>query len=252
MSLSYAAIDFDTEVARGKYAGNMYFERKFGENQDVQSTTEVVWAYSGAHTFPTAAATIDVVSSLTTDAAGQAGALTLFIEGLDTNWKTASEVVTLDGTNTVTTSGTYNRLQRAFVVSCGTYGGSNLGNITMTMTGGTVQGYIPTGYAQTAQMIYTVPAGWSAYVKTIRLSSETGKSTDFHYKIRLNADNQTTISPVRIFGHTHGVSGFIQLDLDHAPVALPEKTDVWIEAEQATGAASVAAAADFLLIRNRD
>lgn len=251
MSLTYPGIDFDTEVARGKYGGNMYFERKFGENEDVQSTAETVWAYSGAHTFPTTAATIDVVSSLTTDAAAGAGARTLYIEGLNTNWETASEVVTLNGTTTVTTTGTYNRVQRAFVTTVGTYGGSNLGNITLTMTGGTVQAYIPIGFGQTAQVIYTVPAGWTAFVKQIRLASETGKSTDFHYKIRLNADNQTTIAPVRVFGHTHGVAGVVVLDLDHAPVLLPEKTDVWIEADQATGTASVSAAVDFLLIRNR-
>ena len=85
----------------------------------------------------TTASTLDVVSDSSNDDGSPAGtgAQTILITGLDANRKTQTEILTMDGTTTVTTTKTYLGVNRIVVLSSGSTN-SNVGNITVTATTG--------------------------------------------------------------------------------------------------------------------
>lgn len=255
MSYTSTYGDWYVDLALGKSAGNIRTRTTFGENYTVTGGVfEPVWSYSGAITFPTAAQTLDIASSVTTDASGQAGALTMVIEGLDANFNEQSETVTLNGTNTVTTSGSYVRVNRAYCDTVATYSGKNLGNITIQQTtSGYVVGYIEAAKGQAAQCIYTVPAGWQYVILEWQVTSATNQTTDFELLFRPNADDVTTpFAGTRAVYHQNGVSGTAGIHLADSPLVIPEKSDIWAIASQATSTAQVTSSLHGILIRNRD
>ena len=136
--------------------------RKYGINLDVDGAEDII-AAGGDQTWPTsvvAAADIDIVSSSAEDGAGTfTGALALWIEGLDENWKSQSEAVDLLGLVDAHPTKDYIRIHRAKVLAVGS-GGKNLGNITIDINGAQTLAYIPATYGQTQQATYTIPKNW--------------------------------------------------------------------------------------------
>lgn len=135
---------------------------KFGHNPDIDTGTdpEDVWSQGGIYAFPTAAAATTIVSTSTSDAAAGTGARTVFVEGLDGNYLTASEIVTMNGTNAVTLSTQYLRINRVRVITHGSDSGkSNVGVITV-LHGATVLAHIIADHGQTLQAVYTVAANF--------------------------------------------------------------------------------------------
>jgi len=140
---------------------------KFGHNVDC-ATGETIWSISTAQTFPTEAATVNVVSSSTNDDVGGSHAEYVLINGIDANYDVAEEVVALDGQTNSASTGTWWFINTARV--CASDGGRDgavgaEGNITMTQTGtGTpVMAYITAGHNRTEQANYMVPrnhTGW--------------------------------------------------------------------------------------------
>ena len=110
MAQDYDAIstrpsDFHTEVALGRRQGVTTWN-KFGYNPDIDSSTEVVASFGGTFQYLTSGETIDIVSSSTADDGDPAGTgvNSIVIYGVDENWDEQTEVVTMNGTTTVTTT----------------------------------------------------------------------------------------------------------------------------------------------------
>lgn len=163
--------DFDHEVALGRRQG-AFTTVKFGYNPDVDVGTETVWAVGGTFTPLSSASTLTVVSSDTADDGDPAGtgAQTLLVTGVDASRNIATEIVTMNGTTNVVTSGTWLGVNRVVVLAAGS-SQANVGNITITATtGGTNQAYIPAGEGVTQQCVWFTPAGYNSAIDDITLN----------------------------------------------------------------------------------
>jgi len=140
---------------------------KYGANFDIDtgSTPEDIWSAGGVYTFPTSASTLVVSSSSTQDNSGGTGATQIYIDGLASDYSQLTETVTLNGTTNVNTVGSFLRVNRMFIL--GTVGSNetNVGTITVTHTGTTIS-EIPANSGQTKQLIYTVPLGYTGFIKS--------------------------------------------------------------------------------------
>ena len=226
-------------------------EFKFGFNPAVGTSEESVWDAGGVYAYPGSASTMTVSSSSANDAADGTGARTVVIAGLDANYAEASETITLNGQTAVTTIKSYIRMFRARVLTAGS-GGTNAGNInigTGTVTSGVpanLYARISAGEGQTLMTIYTVPAGYTAYMQQGTISSGTEQSNKY-VTVRLK---------VRPFGETFQTKAlvtlanqFIGFDFGVA-LAIPEKSDIEARAISSSGENAVAATFSLILEQN--
>jgi len=142
------------QVSRGLVAGHKRVF-KFGYNEEIQDAEETVWDVGGLYAYPSSAVTMTATSSSgATDENVQ-----VTIQGLDASYHELSETVTLNASGTATTTGSFLRVNRAFVAS----GTASAGNITIA-NGGTTYAYVSTLHQQTLMAIWTVPAGYTGYL----------------------------------------------------------------------------------------
>jgi hypothetical protein len=234
-------VPFWIDVARGVIDGTWDVVSKFGANPSVGTTQEDIWDGGGAYTgFLQAADTMVVAAGgdVADDDDGGAGARTITIQGLDSNWDAAEETITLAGADeSAPTATSFIRVFRAWVASVGTYGVANTGDITIaTDTAGTVVAKILAGQGQTNMAIYTVPDGSAALVIHVSASIDTTKSGDFEWVQRQNADDIAAPMPgVRIFHTISGLAGPFEHDF-RAYTVFAARTDIWARATTANAA----------------
>lgn len=160
--------EFYLEVSKGNVAGHSVV-RKFGRNDDVDTASEEdVWAGGGSRAYLSSAETMDVVSTSTNDDGSPAGtgARTIRVEGLDSSYAEVSEDITLDGTTSVTTTQTFLRISRAYVLTAGSVE-TNDGQISVDPTtsgSGSRQAFIDSGDGQTLISHFTIPASKTGYI----------------------------------------------------------------------------------------
>lgn len=224
--------DFTIEAARGAIEG-YEVNRKFGRNTDIDTATvpEDLWGGGGLYTgIPTSAETIEVFSSDANDTSGGSGARTIQLIGLDANWESQTETLTLNGTTPVTTSGTWLRCNRQRVVTAGS-SNANEGTITVrhTTTAANVFSQLQPGKSQSTILHYTVPAGKVALFSDLNVvverESSSGTSASFEVKIRDNANGGV----VRTI-----LYAFVERGVPYSQKAtftepLPEKYDIWVQ-----------------------
>ena len=125
---------------------------KFGVNDSVQNVEETVWEYGGIYTYPTTA----VVMTVTSSAGATDNGCEIAVGGLDENYNEVTEILTLSGAGTATTTTTFIRVFRGYVAgSQDTTGNITIGN------GANVYSYVNADN-QTLQAFYTIPAGYTA------------------------------------------------------------------------------------------
>lgn len=230
---------------------------KFGFSDTISNVQHHVWNIptNVDLVWQTIASVYDVVSSDADDNLTGTGARTVLLEGLDENFNALTEIVEMDGVGIVTTDASFIRLQRAKVMTCGVYTGSNEGNITIRVTsGGDIQGYIEKatthGEGQTQKSQYTVPAGKTAYLKTVNITMETGKSVTLDLHAREGADVIAAPFKPSIVKHQwDGLDTPISQEFK-ANHIFPEMTDIWFDASVTTGSAVVEVDYDILLVDN--
>lgn len=244
-------------VVSGYFGNEWRVIDKFGQNGDIdtgQGFKDIVaWATgTNANWTPlTSAETMDVVSSSTADDGSPAGtgAQTMTIQGLDSSYNEIEETITLDGTTTVTTSNSFLRVYRAFIVKVGS-GGVNAGNITISATtAGTTQGYIRQDDGQTLQAIYTIPAGYTGFLYKANVSTtDTNKYVESHLQIRkLNGDGN--YEAWRTKHHTDVVGETIAIDMTGS-IGIPEKSDVRWQANSTGNNTQVCVGFKIMMHRN--
>ena len=225
------------DVARGSIS-NSKIVHKFGANFDIDqiTTPETVWTAGGLYPW-SSLATAQTIYCISTSASDTA---VLTIEGLDANYNEQIETVTLTGTTAVATSNTFIRVFRM------TYeDGANVGTITARVTSGTgtVVAQIDIGYAQTLMSVYTVPAGYTAYMVTTDCTIDSRKDCQILMYHRLFG------KPFRI-AHVAEATGHYRYDF-YAPLRVPEKTDIDIRIDNVSGNDSrVTANFDLVLIKD--
>lgn len=138
------------------------FVHKYGTNTDIDTATvpEDIWPAGVASTPTTlvwqdSVSTASVVSSNAADAAAGTGTQTLFIDGVDDNFNSISETITMNGLTPVISSNSYLHINRMFALVSGT-NDTNVGDITATL-GSDINAVIPANVGQTQQAIYQIP-----------------------------------------------------------------------------------------------
>ena len=245
---------FELQVARGQIA---FHETvfKFGYNADVGDTKETIWEQGGLYVYPASTTVMTISSSSTDDTAAGTGARTVEIFGLDADYNEINEVVTLNGQTAVNTTKSYLRINRGIVRSAGS-GGANAGTLyagTGTVTSGvpaniylTINGV---GDNQTLMGLWTVPAGYTAFLTKMALSTGTSTQTPAILNASLVA---------RPYGEVFQIKErFTLTDGAHEqfytfPLKFTEKTDLEMRAFSSSGSVSfdVSASMEFVYIQN--
>jgi hypothetical protein len=231
--------------------GGQRAKRKFGINEAVGTGSFEYINPSGAYTFPTTSETFRIKAggNANDDAAGT-GARTVELTFLDSNWNEVTETLTTAGAlASAATSVAGYRVLRARVISSGTYGGSNIGKILIENTAALQEvAELPIERGTTEQVIYTVPAGHTAYITDIFVS--VGQADSATVEIWHRNDSDVFSAP---FGGQHkewGVSDFSGANKFKMDTFLKfdEKSDIYALAKRITGSGSAIVSVDFEFI----
>ena len=243
---------FELQVARGQISYHKT-NFKFGFNSDIDDSLETVWTQGGLYSHPSSASTMTVSSSSTADTSAGTGARTVEISGLDSDYNEVSETITLNGQTAVTTTNTYIRMNRAIVRSAGS-GEQNAGVIyvgTGTVTAGVPANKYATiavGDNQTLMCVWTVPAGYSAYLTQADITVATTQNNKY-----------ATVHLVsRPYGEVFQIKDkFVKSESVHSqlytfPLKFTEKTDIEVRAigDSASADIAISAGLDFVYIKN--
>jgi len=176
---------FDLQVARGQITNHSRVFQ-FGYNTSVGTgTPTTIWPSTTTYAFPSSASVMTVSSTSANDkgtATAGTGIRTILVTGLDANYAVISETVTLNGQTAVNTANSYLRINSMEALTAGSGNGA-AGTIyigTGTVTTGVpanVYAIITTNYNTTTQAVYTVPAGYTAYVTSYTFSSAYANAT---------------------------------------------------------------------------
>jgi hypothetical protein len=215
----------------------------FGENPAVTGTIEDVWLGGGTFSYPTSAAQLSVVSSSDEDGAGTTtGADNVLIWGLDANFNEIQELVTLNGLTPVLTTQEFYRVNIIRVLAGGSTGGA-VGTITTTWMGVT-QGVITPTHTNTKQALYTVPAGYSAFLVQLWGDAHTaGQTVEFQLACRPTGARNVFCERRQFHGGT---------ETTHQPLhevhTFPEKADIKLSGFRTSGSANTEIAGGFVLL----
>jgi len=145
------------QVSRGLIDGHKRIF-KFGHNPVIQDVEETIWDGGGIYTYPSSA----VAMTVTSGAGATDNGVQVNVGGLDGDYNEVNETVTLAGSGTVTTTQTFLRVNRCSIV------GSTAPTDDVTVAnGGTTYAQITNGENQTLMTLWTVPAGYTAYLMAL-------------------------------------------------------------------------------------
>ena len=231
---------FELQVSRGQITAH-YRVHKFGFNPLINDSEETIWDVGGIYAYPSSAVKMTATS---TDSANDDG-VQVTIQGLDANYNQISETITLDGSGTAETNGFFLRVFRAFIE--GSQAPSGTINITNSST---TYARITLGDNQTLMCVWTVPAGYTAYLFQKDITCLTEANNKFG-TIRLVSKKSDGVF------RTHDK---ISVQNDHAeitystPIPFTEKTDIEVRAigSSSNSALHVSAALDIVYIKNEE
>ena len=247
---------FDLQVARGQITGHSGVFR-FGWANSIGTTPQTITtvvAAGAVYAYPASASVMKVSSASASDAAAGTGARTILVAGLDANYDSQSEVITLNGQTAVNTTKSYLRITYTEILTTG----SNNGQVGIIYIGtGTVTTGVPATIYWQSEISYnnfsfagfTVPAGFTAYISSYTITSQ---STTANINVSLGLviyefgkTNSEIQSTARLSSN-----GNFDRHFD-SPFAVGEKSDVELRAWATTGSAvNVTGEIQYTLIKN--
>lgn len=202
---------FELQVARGQIQGHEPLN-VFGYSTATPNSGFIAaWENNTAYVFPTVASTMVVSSSSASDTA-----VTILITGLDAAYGVISESVALNGTSDVPTTKVFWRIN-----SVVTTVGNAVGTVYVKNAGGTTYAQIAIGSGKTNMSIYTVPAGYTAYLTQFDAFSSTSVTSGVYATFRALRTSSTGVNNIVLqipFLNDYSITR-------QYPLALPEKTD---------------------------
>lgn len=232
---------WDLQVARGKVPGVVQINIFGYSNTVSNSSWQPLWE-DGTLNYPAAASTMNVSSNSTLDDSNAQVLLT----GLDANYALISETVTLDGTANVATTKQFLRINTATMIKPGTGQNSNMGYINIRNAANVAAIAPAVGRMQNSW--YSIPAGYSFYVRNINIFSgetKTGATpTWFYYRVR----NHSNITGMHYNVLTTSFQNEYKVQRTN-PVRYTEKSDIeWQFLSSDTGPHSMGIILEGLLI----
>ncbi len=247
--------DPNLEIARGRVTG-ISEVHKFGANRDIDAgVTEDIWPPGGVYPWQTGVVALEVVSTDANDTAAGTGARSIKIDVLDSNWQPATLTLATAGTGaSAPTSAVVRRINRACVGDVGTYGGTNVGALTIRVSGGgATLAQIDADAGQTLMTMYTVPAGHTAYLSRISALVQANKEADVNLVQRQSADDVTGPpydGARRIVVNMDGLEGPSGSFFYRSLIEIPEKTDIWARATASGTNTKITVEYDLFLVTN--
>jgi hypothetical protein len=234
---------FELQLARGQITGHSTVNI-YGYGAAITTATIPAWENATAYTFPAAATTMNLVSTVNTG--GDKTGTKILIQGLDANYAAISESLTLNGTTNVVTTKSYLRINNISVASV-TSGAAPTGVITLKdPTDTTTYAQIAASFGRSQMSIYTVPAGNTFYLSRINAyASNNGSSADF-----ITYSN-TTYSSTGVVQYTQQAPFTNSYQSQRVmPRPFAEKTDIVLRFKTSANTYVVAVAAEGYLVAN--
>ena len=230
--------DSPLSIAQGEVSGHS-MQHKFGAVPAMsQNSTGTIWDVNDTlypwSSFSTAG-TLSVPAVNASD-----NGKSLVIIGLDSDYNEITVTVTISSSGATTTTNSYLRVYRAYLTS-----GSNVAVINI-QKGGVNVARINVGKSQTLMAIYTVPAGYTAYLTQGTATCQDGADATGDMFVRYFGQDSFRV------GHSFEVSGdggqyFYPFSV---PLAIPEKSDIDVRAAVRSNNARITAAFDMILTKN--
>lgn len=230
-----SAMPYYADIAEGNVPDHTAF-RRFGHNDTVGAAWETVYTTSDLRTYLAAAERLQVASDDADDDGAPVGngARTVTITGLDANYDALAETVTMNGVGNVLTDASFLRVLTVTVVTAGATG-YNEGTITVSNNGDTiVLDQIEVQQNESLAAVYTVAAGFTAYVVQAMATEASTKGSQFGFWVRTFGGLWTMKRTIVL------VDSALPLPVP-MPMKLPEKTDVEIRAQGVLAGANVTA-----------
>ena len=229
---------FELQVARGQISWHDKVH-KFGFNPLINDAEETIWDVGGIYSYPSTAVKMTATS---TDGANDED-VQVNIQGLDADYNEISETVTLNASGTEETNSFFLRVFRASIQ--GSQEPSGTINITNT---GTTYARVTLGDNQTLMCVWTVPAGYTAYLLQKDVTCLTEANNKFG-TIRLVSKE---------LGGVFKTKDKFAVQNDHTeiaysiPLSIPEKTDIEVRAigSSSNSELHVSASLDIIYIKN--
>lgn len=249
-------------IAKGDVTGHS-FVHKFGNAPDFDTADGEVTIWDGAQDATAwelmryVYSTTADIDSLSSSSASDTQEIT--IQGLDINYQLVSQTITLNGQTRVALTTNLIRVFRAY-----NYNSSDLVGHVFVYVNGTLTGGVPNTNAdirvivdpdnqQTEMVVYTVPAGKTAYMRSWYMATAGGnKASNYLFKIK-----------TRLFGkvfrtqHTSAMDSLSPVPYQHIytePSVYPEKTDIEMTVQSIASPAatgnSISAGFDIVLVDN--
>jgi len=229
---------FDLQVSRGQVDGHEPLN-VFGYSTATPSSGFIAaWENNTAYAFPTVASTMLVTSSSASDTA-----VTILITGLNSSYNVISESVTLTGTDAVTTTNVYWRINGVTTTA-----GNAVGTVYVKNAGGTTYAQIAIGSGKTNMSIYTVPAGYTAYLTQFDAFSSTSVTSGVYATFRALRTSVTGVNTLVLqipFLNDYSITR-------QYPLVLTEKTDSQWQCKSSGAGLGIGIVVLGILIKNPD
>lgn len=177
------------DIPKERVPGVFHFH-VLGSRIGVNTTTaRTIWAGTDSYDFPNTAGTLSLVSNSPTDTQQ------IRVEGLDENFDMIEELVTLNGTTSVTTINSYSRVHQISV----RVEPSNDGLITATFNAnGSPAAYIRPGEGISQMSIFTIPR--EHFGLLLKGSASTGFDRDVQVQFFARVRNQdSSYTPFKMY-----------------------------------------------------
>jgi hypothetical protein len=234
------------------------FVHKFGEAPDFDTTDGYVTIWDGAndgeanimtYTYSTTADIDRVISSSAADTQD------VEIQGLDTNYDMVTQTITLNGQTAVALTTSLIRVFRVKNVGTTDIAGRVSVYVNTTTTGGipdtpaNVRAIVNDGNNQTLMAVFTIPAGYTGYMRDWYASTAGGVTNATHV-IRLFARPFGQVFQLKhVSSITTTGTSYIQHKYEE-PEVFSEKTDIEMKANTDVNASAVATGFDIVLVKN--
>jgi hypothetical protein len=241
---------FELQVARDQITGHSNVLVS-GTLPTLGTSLATVWNRGGIYVYPATAQNMLVASTSANDAAAGTGARTVVVQGLNADYDQIAEVVTLNGQTGVPTSNSFLRVTHMYVATAGS-GLAAAGTISVgtgTITAG-VPAVVYLNYLNQSgatSAIWTVPAGYTAYITAIQASSGNATAGQWtNFGLFISPQGGTFDSTLQWICSNGGNA---QISLPY-PIAIQEKADIEIRAISTTASTSVDSNMQIVYIKN--
>ena len=225
----------------------------FNPNIDSNTAPEDVWPLGGIYKFITGSNVLLNIFSSSDDDNGNGsisseGAMTIYIDGVDRNYLHRSEIVTLDGTNVVSSIYAYFRINHVRVLISGNEN-TNIGDITIQNSSTLdVLDIIPSRKGISQKLIYTIPEDTNGFLTYSILSVQRSVTNESIVEIQLRESGESWLSTVVISVSSQGSQSEYKPPI---PLVIPPRTDVRVQVSYTTANSTyVSGNMQLLLVNN--